>query len=389
MRAAKAAAEAMRERLDAPILCQGDDATGTLVKEFAEDEATSLFGTLSLWQGVDVPGPSLSLVILDRIPFPRPDDPLLMARQQAVESRGGNGFLAVAANHAALLLAQGVGRLLRSVDDKGVVAVLDSRLATARYGGYLRASLPPFWETTDPEVVRKALARIATHVPEPVLTRTQFCPGTDRTDRGRMQYVRRSEWSPTRVRTHRPATGGAAAPARCTPRTRETGSATVGFEDLAAVLGAECVIGNVATVGELLARADASEDRLHHDVRRPTSRRVGRSPAATGPRRSPECPASPEPSTCSTRDRRPRLIRCGDGTRPPHAHRRNRRPLPLEPIPPPARSSRRRSREPCATPAPSGPGSRACAGPSRPSASAGRPRHGRRTSAAPTCSSNS
>ncbi len=165
MRAAKAAAEAMRDRLDVPVLCQGDDATGTLVKRFAEDEPTTLFGTLSLWQGVDVPGPSLSLVILDRIPFPRPDDPLLVARQQAVESRGGNGFLSVAANHAALLLAQGVGRLLRSVDDKGVVAVLDSRLATARYGGYLRASLPPFWETADPKVVRQALARIAASRP--------------------------------------------------------------------------------------------------------------------------------------------------------------------------------------------------------------------------------
>ncbi|MET4048830.1 MULTISPECIES: ATP-dependent DNA helicase [unclassified Rhodococcus (in: high G+C Gram-positive bacteria)] len=161
MRAAKTAAEAMRERLDTPILCQGDDSTGALVTKFAEDEATSLFGTLSLWQGVDVPGPSLSLVILDRIPFPRPDDPLLVARQQAVESRGGNGFLSVAANHAALLLAQGVGRLLRSVDDRGVVAMLDPRLATARYGGYLRASLPPFWETSDPEVVRKALTRLS------------------------------------------------------------------------------------------------------------------------------------------------------------------------------------------------------------------------------------
>ncbi|MFZ2527790.1 MAG: ATP-dependent DNA helicase [Rhodococcus sp. (in: high G+C Gram-positive bacteria)] len=160
MRAAKAATEAVRERLGTPVLCQGDDATGALVERFAADPATSLFGTLSLWQGVDVPGPSLTLVIIDRIPFPRPDDPLLVARQRAVESRGGNGFLAVAANHAALLLAQGVGRLLRSTSDRGVVAVLDPRLATARYGGYLRASLPPFWETTDPEIVRKALTRL-------------------------------------------------------------------------------------------------------------------------------------------------------------------------------------------------------------------------------------
>ncbi|MEV6139467.1 ATP-dependent DNA helicase [Nocardia sp. NPDC051990] len=160
MRAARAATEALRERLNTPVLCQGDDATGALVRQFADDPETSLFGTLSLWQGVDVPGPSLSLVILDRIPFPRPDDPLLTARQRAVESRGGNGFMTVAANHAALLLAQGTGRLLRSVDDRGVVAILDSRLVTARYGGYLRASLPPYWETSDPEVVAKALRRL-------------------------------------------------------------------------------------------------------------------------------------------------------------------------------------------------------------------------------------
>ncbi|GAB0106290.1 ATP-dependent DNA helicase [Nocardia sp. JMUB6875] len=164
MRAAKAATEILRERLDTPILCQGDDATGALVRKFADDPETSLFGTLSLWQGVDVPGPSLSLVILDRIPFPRPDDPLLVARQRAVESRGGNGFLAVAANHAALLLAQGTGRLLRSTDDRGVIAILDSRLATARYGGYLRASLPPYWETSDPQVVTKALERLTNSV---------------------------------------------------------------------------------------------------------------------------------------------------------------------------------------------------------------------------------
>ena len=160
MRAARAAAEAMRDRLDTPVLCQGDDTTGALVEQFAADAATSLFGTLSLWQGVDVPGPSLSLVLIDRIPFPRPDDPLLTARQRAVNAHGGNGFMAVAASHAALLLAQGAGRLLRGVDDRGVVAVLDSRMATARYGGYLRASLPPFWPTTDTGKVRLALQRL-------------------------------------------------------------------------------------------------------------------------------------------------------------------------------------------------------------------------------------
>ncbi|HYR13808.1 MAG TPA: ATP-dependent DNA helicase [Mycobacterium sp.] len=160
MRAAKAAAEIMRERLDFPVLCQGDDSTSALVQRFADNAETSLFGTLSLWQGVDVPGPSLSLVLIDRIPFPRPDDPLLTARQRAVAARGGNGFMAVAASHAALLLAQGAGRLLRRVEDRGVVAVLDSRMATARYGGFLRASLPPFWATTDSNRVRQALERL-------------------------------------------------------------------------------------------------------------------------------------------------------------------------------------------------------------------------------------
>jgi ATP-dependent DNA helicase DinG len=160
MRAARAAAEAMRERLSTPVLCQGDDSTSALVEQFSADAETSLFGTLSLWQGVDVPGPSLSLVLIDRIPFPRPDDPLLGARQRAVAARGGNGFMAVAASHAALLLAQGSGRLLRRVTDRGVVAVLDSRMVTAGYGGYLRASLPPFWQTTNAAQVRGALERL-------------------------------------------------------------------------------------------------------------------------------------------------------------------------------------------------------------------------------------
>ncbi|HEY3259101.1 MAG TPA: ATP-dependent DNA helicase [Pseudonocardiaceae bacterium] len=160
MRAARQAADELRERLAVPVLCQGEDATSALVAKFAADESTCLFGTLSLWQGVDVPGQSLQLVIMDRIPFPRPDDPLMSARQRAVDARGGSGFMTVAASHAALRLAQGAGRLVRTMTDRGVVAVLDPRLATARYGSFLMASLPPFWQTTDPEVVRAALRRI-------------------------------------------------------------------------------------------------------------------------------------------------------------------------------------------------------------------------------------
>lgn len=159
-RAAEAAAEQMRERLDVPVLCQGDDATPTLMAAFAADVRTCLFGTLSLWQGVDVPGPTCQLVLIDRIPFPRPDDPLMSARATAVTRAGGNGFMSVSASHAALLLAQGSGRLIRTATDRGVVAVLDSRLATARYASYLRASMPPLWPTTDREVVLAALRRL-------------------------------------------------------------------------------------------------------------------------------------------------------------------------------------------------------------------------------------
>jgi ATP-dependent DNA helicase DinG len=166
MRAARQAADELRERIEFPLLCQGDDQTAQLIGQFAADEATCLFGTLSLWQGVDVPGRSLQLVVIDRIPFPRPDDPLASARQRAVAAHGGNGFMSVSATAAALLLAQGTGRLLRTMTDRGVVAILDPRLMTARYGTFLRASLPPFWTTADPEVVRGALRRLAAEPPD-------------------------------------------------------------------------------------------------------------------------------------------------------------------------------------------------------------------------------
>ncbi|OEY24355.1 ATP-dependent helicase [Corynebacterium sp. BCW_4722] len=159
-RAATQAAEAMRERLPFDILLQGEDSTGVLVDEFSKNENSCLFGTLTLWQGVDVPGSACSLVLIDRIPFPRPDDPLMQARANAADAAGRSGFMEVSANHAALLMAQGAGRLLRSTTDRGVVAVLDNRLSTKRYGAYLRRSLPPFWETTDPAVVRGALKRL-------------------------------------------------------------------------------------------------------------------------------------------------------------------------------------------------------------------------------------
>lgn len=161
-RAAETAAEAVRERLPhLTTLAQGDAQLPELSRQFVDDPHTCLFGTLSLWQGLDVPGDTCQLVLIDRIPFPRPDDPLMSARQKAADQAGGNGFMQVAANHAALLMAQGAGRLIRTTSDKGVVAVLDPRLATARYGGFLRASLPPMWPTEDPALVRGALKRLA------------------------------------------------------------------------------------------------------------------------------------------------------------------------------------------------------------------------------------
>jgi ATP-dependent DNA helicase DinG len=160
-RAAETAAEAVRAKLPhLTTLAQGDAQLPELAKQFVEDPHTCLFGTLSLWQGLDVPGDTCQLVIIDRIPFPRPDDPLMSARAKAADASGGNGFMEVSATHAALLLAQGAGRLIRTTTDRGIVAVLDPRLETARYGRFLKASLPPMWSTTDPALVRQALSRL-------------------------------------------------------------------------------------------------------------------------------------------------------------------------------------------------------------------------------------
>lgn len=168
-RAAEHLAQILPDRLldrgivppDVEVLVQKrGDSVADLVSRFCDSPRSVLLGTLSLWQGVDVPGAACHLVVIDRIPFPRPDDPLIAARSRHAEEHGGNGFTAVSVPRAALLLAQGVGRLIRSSSDRGVVAVLDPRLATARYGDYLRRSLPPFWFTTDGALVRESLTRL-------------------------------------------------------------------------------------------------------------------------------------------------------------------------------------------------------------------------------------
>jgi ATP-dependent DNA helicase DinG len=161
-RAAERAAEVMRARTGLTVLLQGEEALPLLVRRFRAEPASCLFGVMSLWQGVDVPGEACQLVVIDRLPFPRPDEPLAAARAAAVDAAGGSGFVAVSVPIAAVRLAQGAGRLIRSGTDRGVVAVLDSRLAGARgYPGFLRTSLPPLWYTTDPAVVRGALHRLA------------------------------------------------------------------------------------------------------------------------------------------------------------------------------------------------------------------------------------
>lgn len=136
------------------------DSVGSLVERFADDPTSILLGTMSLWQGVDVPGPSCTLVAIDRIPFPRPDDPVMSARAAEADAAGGSGFMQVSLPRAALLLAQGTGRLIRSVDDRGVVAILDSRIINKRYGSILLNSMPPLWRTSDGKTVKESLKRL-------------------------------------------------------------------------------------------------------------------------------------------------------------------------------------------------------------------------------------
>jgi ATP-dependent DNA helicase DinG len=145
------AIEVLSDQLPYPILAQGDLPKSRLIERFANEPETCLFATMSFWQGIDVPGSSLSLVTIDRLPFPRPDEPLLQARRERV---GSSAFVTIDVPRAATLLAQGVGRLIRTSTDRGAVAVLDPRLATAKYGPKIVAALPKMRRTRSlPEVL--------------------------------------------------------------------------------------------------------------------------------------------------------------------------------------------------------------------------------------------
>ncbi|WP_419928177.1 ATP-dependent DNA helicase [Candidatus Poriferisocius sp.] len=145
-RAMDRAAEVLREQLEFEIYTQRDLPKPELLRRFSAEVESCLFATMSFWQGVDVPGESLSLVAIDRLPFPRPDDPLLEARR---ERYGSDAFRLVDLPRAATRLAQGAGRLIRRGDDRGVVAVLDSRMATAGYRWELVRALPQFPRTAE------------------------------------------------------------------------------------------------------------------------------------------------------------------------------------------------------------------------------------------------
>jgi ATP-dependent DNA helicase DinG len=148
------AVDALRPRLPYPLVAQGDLPKPALIDRFAGDPETCLFATMSFWQGIDVPGQSLSLVTIDRLPFPRPDDPLLQARR---EHAGPGAFDLIDVPRAATLLAQGAGRLIRTAADRGAVAVLDPRLATARYGPKIVATLPKMRRTRDRAEIERFL----------------------------------------------------------------------------------------------------------------------------------------------------------------------------------------------------------------------------------------
>ncbi len=152
-----AAVEAVRDEIDVPILTQRDLPKPALVKEFAESNETCLFATTGLFQGVDVPGETLSLVVIDKLPFPRPDDPLLSARR---EQLGPTAFGEIDVPRAATLLAQASGRLIRTATDRGVVAVLDSRLGSARYRWDIIRALPPMKRTKERTEVEDFLRSI-------------------------------------------------------------------------------------------------------------------------------------------------------------------------------------------------------------------------------------
>jgi ATP-dependent DNA helicase DinG len=136
--------ELLRKRLNYPLLLQGDAPRTALIETFRATPGAVLFGTSSFWQGVDVQGEQLSCVIVDRLPFAVPTDPVVSARTEAVRQSGGNAFYEYQIPQAALALKQGFGRLIRGTTDRGVLVLLDNRIIKLPYGRVFLDSLPPY-----------------------------------------------------------------------------------------------------------------------------------------------------------------------------------------------------------------------------------------------------
>jgi ATP-dependent DNA helicase DinG len=148
-RALREAAELLEERLDLPLLAQGDAPKADLLERFVEHGNAVLLGTSSFWEGVDVRGGALSVVIIDKLPFASPGDPVLQARLEAIRRRGGNPFMDYQVPQAAIALKQGAGRLIRDVGDQGVLVLCDPRLLKKGYGQTFLDAMPPFARTRD------------------------------------------------------------------------------------------------------------------------------------------------------------------------------------------------------------------------------------------------
>jgi ATP-dependent DNA helicase DinG len=175
-------AEVLRKRTDHDILAQGDRDSGRLTKEFVEDEKSVLVGTRSFWAGIDAAGASCVLVVIDKIPFPVPDEPLHAARRERAQARGDDAFVAVDLPVAALVLAQGAGRLIRTREDRGVVAVLDPRLAKQSYRAQLLAAMPPFRRSIDLAEACAFLEQVAADSPSTAIRAGTCAPDELRTD---------------------------------------------------------------------------------------------------------------------------------------------------------------------------------------------------------------